>query len=136
MDALSSIGKIAASGMRAQTERLKIVSENIANASTTGNTPGEDPYRRKTITFEQMLDRSLGADLVSVEDVGRDASDFILRHDPAHPAANAEGYVKMPNVNTLMEMANMREASRSFEANLNMFQAARTMRRNIFDLLK
>lgn len=136
MDNLTSIGLIAASGMRAQGERLKIVSENIANATTTGNTSGEDPYRRKTITFEQMMDRGSGASLVSVEDVGRDDSEFELRYDPSHPAANAEGYVKMPNVNTLMEMANMREASRSFEANLNMFETARAMRRNILELLK
>ena len=136
MDNLTSIGLIAASGMRAQGERLKIVSENIANATTTGNTPGEDPYRRKTITFGQMMDRASGTDLVNVEDVGRDKSDFELRYDPSHPAANADGYVKMPNVNTLMEMANMREASRSFEANLNMFETARTMRRNILEMLK
>ena len=136
MDSLSAIGRIAASGMRAQGERLKIVSENIANATTTGNSPGEDPYRRKTITFGGMMDRESGTDLVGVKDVGRDTSEFELRYDPAHPAANAEGYVKMPNVNALMEMANMREASRSFEANLNMFEAARAMRRNITDLLK
>lgn len=136
MDLLSAIGQIAASGMRAQSERLKVVSENIANASSTGNTPGEDPYRRKTISFEEMLDDRTGAHMVSVEDIGRDDTPFERRYDPAHPAADAEGYVKLPNVNPLLEMANMREASRSFEANLNMYETARQMRRNILDLLK
>jgi flagellar basal-body rod protein FlgC len=136
MDPLSSISAIAASGMRAQGERLKIVSENVANADSTGNAPGADPYRRKTLAFEEMLDRELGASMVRVEQIGRDDSPFTLVHDPAHPAADARGMVKMPNVNPILEMSNMREASRSYEANMNMFEAGRKMRNQMIDLLR
>lgn len=135
MDPLKSIGTIAASGLRAQSERLKIVAENVANASSTGTTPGEDPYRRKTISFEEMVDGQQGLTTVDIAEIGQDSSDFTLRYDPSHPAADADGYVKMPNVNPLMEMGDMREASRSYEANLNMFEAGRRMRAQIIDLL-
>ncbi|WP_341212442.1 flagellar basal body rod protein FlgC [uncultured Limimaricola sp.] len=136
MDPLSSISAIAASGMRAQGERLKVVSENVANADSTGNTPGADPYRRKTLSFEEMVDRDMGASMVKVEQIGRDKTPFTLVHDPAHPAADAKGMVKMPNVNPILEMGNMREASRSYEANMNMFEAGRDMRTQMLDLLR
>ncbi|MDG4648623.1 flagellar basal body rod protein FlgC [Roseibacterium sp. SDUM158017] len=136
MDPLRSISSIAASGMLAQSHRLKVTAENVANANSTGNTPTEEPYRRKTITFAELLDRESGASMVQVEDIGRDASDFPLRYDPAHPAANEEGYVRTPNVSAILEMNNMREAARSYEANMNMYEAARTMRRQMLDLLK
>ncbi|KAF0674619.1 flagellar basal body rod protein FlgC [Profundibacterium mesophilum] len=136
MDALKSIISIAASGMHAQSERLKVVSENVANADTKGTTPGSDPYRRKIISFEEMLDRESGASMVQVSDIAQDRSEFTLLFDPAHPAADANGFVKASNVNPLLEMANMREASRSYEANLNMFEAGRRMRGQIIDLLK
>ena len=136
MDPLSSISAIAASGMRAQGERLKIVSENVANADSTGSTPGADPYRRKTLAFEELVDRAIGASMVKVEQIGRDDSPFTLVHDPAHPAADARGMVKMPNVNPILEMSNMREASRSYEANMNMFEAGRKMRNQMIDLLR
>ncbi len=136
MDPLKSITSIAASGMRAQGERLKVVSENVANASSTGTTPGADPYRRKTISFEEMMDRDSGATMVGIGQIGRDQSEFTLLHDPAHPAADEHGMVKMPNVNSLLEMSNMREASRSYEANMNMFDAGRRMRSQMLDLLK
>ncbi len=136
MDPLSSISAIAASGMRAQGERLKVVSENVANADSTGNTPGADPYRRKTLSFEEMVDRDMGASMVKVEQIGRDKTPFTLVHDPAHPAADAKGMVKMPNVNPILEMSNMREASRSYEANMNMFEAGRDMRTQMLDLLR
>ncbi|MGI3170943.1 flagellar basal body rod protein FlgC [Pseudooceanicola sp. C21-150M6] len=136
MDPLSSILKISASGMLAQGERLKVVSENVANASSTADKPGADPYRRKTITFREALDEATGATTVEVSDIGRDRSGFSMRYEPWHPAADDAGFVKVSNVSTVLEMANMREAARSYEANMNMFEAARKMRTNILDLLK
>ncbi|MFC2970530.1 flagellar basal body rod protein FlgC [Acidimangrovimonas pyrenivorans] len=136
MDPLKAISAIAASGMRAQAERLRIVSENVANADSTGNSPGADPYRRKTISFGQMVDQATGAEMVKVTDIGRDQSDFELKYDPGNPAANADGFVKMPNVNPIIEMSNMREASRSYEANINMLDTGRKMQLQMIDLLK
>ncbi|AWI86193.1 flagellar basal body rod protein FlgC (plasmid) [Alloyangia pacifica] len=136
MDPLKSVLNVAASGMRAQGERLKVVSENVANASSTGNTEGGDPYRRKVISFEELVDRETGASMVGVSDVTRDSADFELRFDPAHPAADQDGFVKVSNVKTILELANMREASRSYQANLNMFETGRTMRTQLLDLLK
>lgn len=136
MEALKSILSVAASGMRAQGERIKIISENVANANSLGSTSGEDPYRRKTISFAEMLDRKTGASLVEIKSIDRDNSAFKKIYDPSHPAADETGYVKGTNVNTLIEMANMREASRSYEANLNMFEAGRRMRTQLIDLLK
>lgn len=136
MDSLRSIMQTAASGMHAQGRRLEVISENVANADSTGSTPGADPYRRKTISFGEMVDKSSGANLVTVDRVGRDMSEFNLRYDPSHPAANGEGYVKTPNVNTLIEMSDMREASRSYEANMNMLDTGRRMRSQTLDLLK
>lgn len=135
MDDLSAIGKTAASAMRAQSQRLRIVAENMANAESTGVKPGEDPYRRKTVTFGSMLDDVSGAQLVEVTDVGEDPSPFRLEHEPSHPAADARGYVSKPNVNPMIELANMREATRSFEANLNMLDAGRKMRGQLIDML-
>ncbi|QFT47367.1 Flagellar basal-body rod protein FlgC [Roseivivax sp. THAF40] len=136
MDPLKSIASIAASGMHAQGTRIKVVAENVANADTRGTTPGADPYQRKTVSFAELIDRDLGASMVEVSDIGRDGSDFQLRHDPSHPGANEDGFVKIPNVNTFLEMADLREASRSYEANMNMFEAGRRMRTRILDLLK
>jgi len=136
MDPLKSILQISASGMLAQGERLKVVSENVANASSSGMAPGEEPYRRKTITFEEMLDNDTGVSTVAVSSIDRDKSDFSLRYEPSHPAADAQGFIKVSNVSPILEMANMREAARSYEANMNMFESARRMRSQIIDLLK
>ena len=136
MDPLQSIARIAASGMTAQTARLRVISENVANADSTGATPGDDPFRRKTISFSEMVDRDSGATLVEVDRIGRDQSDFRLDYDPSHPAADETGYVKRPNVDPIIEMANMREASRNYEPNMNMFEAGRRMRGQMLDLLK
>ena len=136
MDTLKSILSVAGSGMRAQGERLKVVSENVANANSTGMAPGEEPYRRKVISFEEMVDRDTGVSSVAVAEITRDEASFDLSYDPAHPAADADGFVKVSNVNTILEMANMREASRSYQANLNMFETGRTMRSQLLDLLK
>lgn len=136
MNPLKSILSVAASGMRAQSERLKIISENVANVNSLGSSPDEDPYQRKTISFTEMVDRKSGASMVEIKAIGRDTTKFTEFYDPSHPASNDEGFVKNTNVNTLIEMANMREASRSYEANLNMFEAGRRMRAQILDLLK
>ena len=126
----------AASGMSAQTTRLRVIAENMANQDTTGSKPGADPYRRKTVAFENQLDRQLGAETVRVKQVGQDKSDFPLRYDPSNPAANAQGYVKEPNVNSLVEIMDMREAERSYSANLSVMQASRSMLTRTIDLLK
>ncbi len=136
MDPLSSISRTAASGMRAQSERLRVVSENVANSSSTAQTPGGDPYQRKTISFESSVDERTGAAIVNSGDIERDKSAFTLRYEPSHPAADENGYIKLPNVNPLIEMSNMREASRSYEANLSMIENARSMRRQLVDLLQ
>ena len=135
MDIDKALG-IAASGMEAQTTRLRVIAENLANQDTTGSKPGADPYRRKTVTFENRLDRQLGADTVRVKQVGRDSSEFQQRYDPSNPAANADGYVKMPNVNSLVEVMDMREAERSYSANLAVMQASRSMLTRTIGLLK
>ena len=127
---------IAASGMKAQGTRMRVISENIANAESTSQTPGGEPYRRKILTFKDMLDRSTGANMVQVNKVLPDASDFTLKFDPSHPAANADGYVLTPNVNPLIEMADMREAERSYEANLNVITATRAMISRTLDILR
>ena len=136
MTDLTKSMNISAAGMKAQGERLRVISENIANAGSTGLTPNDEPYRRKLVTFGTTLDRELGTELVEVKKVSRDPSDFGQRYQPGHPAADASGYVKTSNVNTLVEMTDMREAQRSYEANLKVMQAARTMLQRTIDLLR
>lgn len=136
MDPLTTISRIASTGLRAQGERMRVVSENVANANSTANEAGGDPYRRKTIAFNELVDVESGSSLVETTEVERDMSAFTVRHEPQHPAADANGYVKLPNVNPLIEMANMREASRSYEANLTMLEQARSMRSQLIDLLE
>jgi flagellar basal-body rod protein FlgC len=127
---------ISARGMDVQTTRLRVIAENLANQDTTGSTPGADPYRRKTVAFQNVFDRQLGMQAVRVKQVGRDAGDLQLRYDPSNPAANADGYVKLPNVNSLIEVMDMREAERSYNANLSVMQATRSMLTRTIDLLK
>ncbi len=136
MDPLSAASKIAGSGLEAQATRLRIVSENIANARSTGDTPGADPYRRKTITFGSEMDRLNGVELVEVKKLGTDASEFVEEYDPNHPAADARGMVKLPNVNLLIEMADMREANRSYDANLQTIKQTRELVASTIELLK
>jgi flagellar basal-body rod protein FlgC len=135
MDFLKSLN-IAASGLRAQAGRMRIISENIANADSTGQSPGADPYRRKVPTFSAQLDRALDANVVSLGRVRPDPSDFRVKYEPGHPAADANGYVKYPNVNSLVEMTDMRDAQRSYEANLNIVTATRRMIERTLDILK
>lgn len=136
MDPLSAAMKIAGSGLEAQSTRLRIVSENIANARSTGDTPGAEPYRRKTITFGQQMDRTSGVETVNVRKVGEDEADFNTEFDPSNPAADEKGVVKLPNVNILVEMADMREANRSYDANLQTIKQTRDLISSTIDLLK
>ncbi len=133
---LSSAMTIAAAGMRAQSARLQVTAENLANADSTGLVAGGDPFRRHTVSFAERLDRASGLDLVGVSRVGEDMAPFELRYEPGHPAADATGYVKYPNVNPLIELVDMREAQRSYEANLNALQLARSMISRTLDLLR
>ena len=133
---LSVSADIAVSGMKAQAERLRIISENMANAESVGVRPGEDPYRRQVVTFKNYVDEETGAQLVKVDKVIADRSPFQMKYMPNHPAANAEGYVALPNVNPLVEMMDMKEAQRSYDANMSMMQTARDMNSKILDILK
>ena len=127
---------ISASGMRVQGERLRVIAENIANVDSVGETPGADPYRLKVITFRNQLDRQMGVETVKVSKVGTDPSDFRKKYDPGNPAADKDGYVSLPNVNALVEMTDMREAQRSYEANLKVIEASRSMLTRTIDVLR
>ncbi len=135
MDFLKSM-QIAASGLRAQAGRMRVISENIANADSTPASPGADPYRRKVPTFTSEFDRALDARTVGIGKVRTDTSDFRLKYEPGHPAADANGNVKYPNVNSLVEMTDMRDAQRSYEANVNVISATRRMIQRTIDILK
>lgn len=128
--------RIAASGLKVQTGRMRVIAENIANADSTARSPDQDPYRRKVPTFVSKFDKELGAATVGMGKVQRDQSDFKKRYEPGHPAADADGYVKYPNVETLVETVDMREAQRSYEANLNIVSATRRMISKTIDILK
>jgi flagellar basal-body rod protein FlgC len=128
--------RIATSGLRAQSGRMRVIAENLANAESTARTPGGDPYRRKVATFVSSFDRELAAQTVGLGKVEPDRSDFTTRYEPGHPAADASGYVKYPNVNALIETADLREAQRSYEANLNIVTATRRMILKTLDILR
>jgi flagellar basal-body rod protein FlgC len=136
MDPLVTAMKVAATGLGAQSERLRIVSENLANAQSTGSFPGADPYQRKTITFAAELDRVSGGHMVEITSISRDDSPFTLEFQPGHEAADADGYVKLPNVNVLIEMADMREANRSYEANVQVIKQARELVSMTIDMMR
>lgn len=127
---------ISAAGMQAQTLRLRVIAENLPNQDTTGASPGADAYRRKTVSFENRMDRGLGVPTVRVKQIGHDNGELPLRYDPSNPAANADGYVKLPNVNTIIETMDMRAAERGYSANLAVMQATRGMQTRTLDLLK
>jgi flagellar basal-body rod protein FlgC len=136
VDPLQTVLRIAGAGLEAQSIRLRVASENLANAESTGRAPGSDPYQRTTVTFASELDRASGASLVAVDRIGRDHAPFRVEYDPWHPAADKAGYVKYPNVNMLIEMADMREANRSYEADLQVIKQARQMISMTIDLLR
>ncbi len=133
---LSTSADIAFSGMKAQAQRLKVIAENMANAESVSPVEGGEPYRRQVVTFKQYVDKETGADMVKVGKVVKDESPFVKKYDPNHPAADAQGYVSMPNVNPLIEMMDMKEAQRSYEANLSVVQTSREMNSKILDILK
>jgi len=135
MDFLKSLS-IAASGLRAQSGRMRIIAENLANADSTAQTANGNPYRRKIPTFRATMDRTLGASVVGLGRVRTDTSPYRLKYEPGHPAADANGNVKYPNVNPLIEMTDMREAQRSYEANLDVIGATRRMLQRTLDILK
>lgn len=136
MDPLTASLKISSAGLSAQSARLRVVSENLANARSTGDTPGADPYQRKTISFTDEMDRATGVASVEIKRIGLDKSAFQTEYDPGNPAADQKGVVKYPNVNVMIEMADMREANRSYEANLQSIRQARDLISSTIDLLR
>ena len=135
MDFLKSIA-IAASGLRAQAGRMRVISENIANADSTAHRPGGEPYRRKIPTFRAEIDRALDAQVVALGRVRTDPTEFRIKHEPGHPNADANGNVQYPNVNSLVEMTDLKEAQRSYEANINLITASRRMIQRTIEILK
>jgi flagellar basal-body rod protein FlgC len=136
IDPIGAAIKIASSGLETQSTRLRIVAENMANVQSTGPTSGSDPYARKTVTFESELDQATGVDLVRVKSIGVDHTPFRVEHAPGSPAADAKGFVKFPNVNMITEMADLREANRSYEANLQVIKQANSLSSSTIDLLR
>lgn len=136
MAGLSDTLQISAAGMRAQGERLRVIAENVANAKSTSSTPGGEPYRRKMVIFQNVLDKELGIETVKVTKRTFDASDFNKKYDPSHPAADPQGYVLYPNVNPIVEMADMREARRGYEANINVVESSKAMLTQTIQLLR
>lgn len=137
MDNLFGSMTISSYGMRAQSERIRMISENVANAESAAGTPDEEPYRRKKMTFKNEMDKQYGIDLVKVGKISDDTSrPFPVKFMPDHPGANEDGYVRMPNVNSILEMADFREATRSYEANLGMIEQARGMMQRTIDILR
>ena len=135
MDLLKSIA-VAASGLRGQAGRMRVIAENLANADSPPDRAGVDPYRRKIVTFQGRLDRELDAQVVELGRVARDRGAFRTKLDPGHPAADATGQVRLPNVNSLIESMDMREAQRSYEANLNVISSTRRMLQRTIDILR
>jgi flagellar basal-body rod protein FlgC len=135
MDLDSSIG-VSASGLHAQALRMRVIAENLANSDSVATTPGGDPYRRRVATFKSEVDRVTGATNVTVKSIEGDKSQFQRVYEPGNPAADAGGYVQRPNVNSLIETADMKAAQRSYEANLNAIESARGMTMRTIDLLK
>ena len=135
MDLLKSL-MISASGMRAQSTRMRVIAENLANADSVAQQPGGEPYRRKLVSFRNELDRSAGANVVSVDRISQDQTPFGKRYEPGNPAADKTGYVLTPNVESILEVTDMQEAQRSYEANVKVIDAARSMMMRTIDLLK
>ena len=135
-DDLISSFRISAVGMKAQGARLRVIIQNIANADSLPNDPSKKPYQRQTITFKNEIDRELGLEVVKVGKIGKDKTEFAKRFDPSHPGADKDGYVLTPNVNKLIEMTDMREAQRSYEANLSAIRTSRSMLRKTLELLR
>ncbi|MCZ6494572.1 MAG: flagellar basal body rod protein FlgC [Alphaproteobacteria bacterium] len=135
MDILKAM-KLASAGMRAQGTRMRVVAENLANADTAPENVKSEPYRRKMVTFKNVLDRTMGVYKIRVDRIITDRTEFERKYDPGHPAADDRGYVTMPNVKTMIELMDMKQAQRSFEANLSVIQAAKAMLQKTIDLLR
>jgi flagellar basal-body rod protein FlgC len=135
MDLVKTL-RISAAGMQAQGTRMRTISENLANADSLASEPGGQPYRRKMVTFKNTLDKQIGAEMVRADKVITDKADFTKRYDPSHPAADAEGYIQTPNVNPLIEIMDLRQAQRSYEANLSVIETSKTMLLRTIDLLR
>jgi flagellar basal-body rod protein FlgC len=135
MDLMASM-KVAAAGLKAQSGRMRVIAENLANSNSTASEPGADPYRRRIPTFSQEVNRELGIKMVTSGRIRLDQSDFGKRYEPGHPAADSQGYVKLPNVNALIEGMDMREAQRSYQANLNVISATRRMLARTLEILR
>lgn len=133
---IANVLNISAAGLDAQDTRLKVIAENIANADTTGTTPGAAPYQRQTVTFTDQIDQASGVPLVAVSQIGTDPSPDPTRYDPGNPAANAQGFVKLPNVSEMVELMDMQQAERSYSANLAVMQASHTMLTRTLALLQ
>lgn len=133
---LSKVMQISAAGMQAQTLRLRTISENLANADSLGESAGASPYQRKLVTFKNVFDRELGANKVKIDKITQDNSEFQKRLDPQHPAADQDGYVLIPNVNPLIELMDMRQAQRSYEANLSVIEVSKSMIARTLDILR
>lgn len=133
---LSKLLRISAAGMDAQGTRMRTITENMANADALPTKPGEEPYRRKMVMFRSVLDRQLGMQTIHADRIVNDKTDAKLRFDPTHPAADEKGYVKAPNVNTLIEVMDMRQAQRSYEANLGVIEITKSMIARTIDILK
>lgn len=133
---LSKLLRISAAGMDAQGTRMRAITENMANADALPTSPGEEPYRRKMVMFRSVLDRQLGVQTIRADRVVNDKTAAKLRFDPTHPAADEKGYVKSPNVNTFIEVMDMRQAQRSYEANLGVIEITKSMIARTIDILK
>jgi flagellar basal-body rod protein FlgC len=135
-DPFIASAKAATNGLFAQSTRMRVLSENIANAETTGKTPGADPYQRKTISFRSVVDEAEGVDMVDVDEISRDKTPFRTEYMPGHPAADDKGNVKVPNVDMLVELADMREASRAYTANTQVIKQVRELVNMTIDLMR
>ncbi len=136
MDDLQKSTAVAIAGMKAQSERMRVISQNLANADSLAQTPDGAPYRRKVVTFKNELDRANGMTTVKVGKVENDRSEFQRRYDPKHPAADRDGYVLAPNVNPMIELMDMRQAQRSYEANLNVVNTSRSLLTETVQMLR
>src|SRR5271154_4131034 len=136
MSGMTDVLFISGAGMHAQSDRLRVVAENLANVDSTGSTPGASPYQRKTITFKNVLNQELGINEVATANYGKDPSPFKKKYEPGHPAADAQGYVLYPNVDSVIELVDMHEANRNFEADLDVIDVTKSMISQALGLLK
>lgn len=136
LDPFQTSARVAGSSLQAQAIRMRVISENIANAVTTARSPGEDPFARKTVTFGDELSRLDGARYVTIRRIGRDQTPFRIVRDPGNPAADSKGDVKMPNVDPVVELADLRDANHGYQAGLQVIRQARELFSMTLDLLK